>query len=236
MYGRSFIRKCCWFFCGLVLVAVATEDMALYGQTDDATSSWTTGADLYSSFVWRGTRLSGPAVQPVIEFNSGFFTAGAWGSFDFNDYQEVDLYLSFALTESISIGIQDYYLPGLAYFDYSSASGSHAFEINLSYSGEHVSLEADYVLNEAGGAGSLGGDLYFEARIAFDYFTVFMGAGNGWHTYDPVEDKAAFNVCNIGLEVSKDIVITDSFNIPVTGQLIFNPDSEQMFLVAGFTF
>jgi hypothetical protein len=68
-----------------------------------------------------------------------------------------------------------------------------------------------------------------------DYFTGFMGAGNGWHTYDPVEDEGAFNVCNIGLEVSKDIVITDRFSIPVTGQLIFNPDSETMFLVVGFT-
>ncbi len=165
-----------------------------------------------------------------------FFTAGAWGSFDFNVYQEVDLYLSFALTENLSIGIQDYYLPGLQYFDYSQASGSHAFEINLSYSGENVRLEADYVLNEAGGAGSLGGDLYFEAGVSFDYFSIFMGAGNGWHTYDPSEDEGAFNVCNIGLEVSKDIVITDSFSIPVIGQLIFNPDSETMFLVAGFTF
>lgn len=223
-------------FCGLVLLTVATIDMTLCGQTDDAASSWTTGADLYSSFVWRGTKLSGPAVQPVIEFNRGFFTAGAWGSFDFHDYQEVDLYLSFALSENISMGIQDYYLPGLPYFDYSRVSGSHAFEINLYYSGEHVRLEADYVLNQAGGAGSMGGDLYFEAGFSFDYFSVFMGAGNGWHTYDPVEDKAAFNVCNIGLEVTKDIVITDSFSIPVTGQLIFNPDSEQMFLVVGFTF
>jgi len=230
------MKRFCRVFCGLVLLTLGTVNTTLYGQTDDTTSSWTTGADLYSSFVWRGTKLSGPAVQPVIEFNTGFFTAGAWGSFDFHDYQEVDLYLSFALTEALSIGVQDYYLPGLLYFDYSQASGSHAFEVSLLYSGDHVSLEADYVLNQAGGAGSLGGDLYFEAGISFDYFRVFMGAGNGWHTYDPVEDKAAFNVCNIGLEVSKDIVITDSFSIPVTGQLIFNPDSEQMFLVAGFTF
>jgi hypothetical protein len=230
------MRRSGRFICGLVLVAVATVDMTLYGQAEDPASPWTTGADFYSSFVWRGTRQgSGPAIQPVIEFTTGFFTAGAWGSFDFNDYQEVDLYLSFTLTEGISIGLQDYYLPGLSYFDYSRASGSHAFEINLNYSGEHVRLEADYVINEAGGVGSCGGDLYFEAGFSFDYFTVFMGAGNGWHTYDPVEDEGTFNVCNIGLEVSKDIVITDRFSIPVTGQLIFNPDSETMFLVVGFT-
>jgi hypothetical protein len=231
------MRSYCRYFTGLVLVLLISVDMTLYGQDDDPASPWTTGADFYSSFVWRGTRQgSGPAIQPVIEFTSGFFTAGTWGSFDFNDYQEVDLYISFALPGDISIGVQDYYLPGLPYFDYSAESGSHAFELNLNYSGEHVSLEADYVINEAGGIGSCGGDIYFEAGISFDYFTVFMGAGNGWHTYDPDEDEGAFNVCNIGLEVTKDIIITDRFSIPVTGQLIFNPDSETMFLVVGFTF
>ena len=222
--------------CGFLLFAGLLVYIPVSGQAKEPASQWTTGADFYSSYVWRGTRQgSGPAIQPVIEFTTGSFTAGAWGSFDFNDYQEVDLYLSFALTGSISIGIQDYYLPGLSYFDYSAASGSHAYEVNLIYSGEHVSLEADYVINEAGGIGSCGGDLYFEAGFSFDYFTVFMGAGNGWHTYDPVDDEGAFNVCNIGLEVSRDIIITDRFSIPVTGQLIFNPDSETMFLVVGFT-
>ena len=222
--------------CGFLLFAGLLVYIPVSGQAKEPASQWTTGADFYSSYVWRGTRQgSGPAIQPVIEFTTGSFTAGAWGSFDFNDYQEVDLYLSFALTESVSIGIQDYYLPGLSYFDYSAASGSHAYEVNLIYSGEQVSLEADYVINEAGGIGSCGGDLYFEAGFSFDYFTVFMGAGNGWHTYDPVDDEGAFNVCNIGLEVSRDIIITDRFSIPVTGQLIFNPDSETMFLVVGFT-
>jgi hypothetical protein len=210
--------------------------MPLSGQAEERGSSWTTGADFYSSFIWRGTRQgSGPAVQPVLEFNAGLFTAGAWGSFDFRDYQEVDLYLSFAFSEGLSFGIQDYYTPDLSYFDYSRSSGSHAFELNLNYSGEHVSLEADYVINEAGGVGSLGGDLYFEARVSFDYFSVFMGAGNGWHTYDSDTDKASFNVCNIGIETSKTVEITDRFSIPVIGQLIFNPDKEQMFIVVGFT-
>ncbi|MBE0668570.1 MAG: hypothetical protein IH593_12995, partial [Bacteroidales bacterium] len=53
---------------------------ALHAQAEKS-ASWSAGADIYSSFVWRGTRLgSGPAIQPVIEFTSGPFTAGAWGS------------------------------------------------------------------------------------------------------------------------------------------------------------
>lgn len=62
-------------FCSMSLLVSSS----LYAQEEESTS-WTAGADFYSSFIWRGTRLgSGPAIQPVIEFTSGVFTAGAWG-------------------------------------------------------------------------------------------------------------------------------------------------------------
>ncbi|TFH48615.1 MAG: hypothetical protein E4G92_03235 [Bacteroidia bacterium] len=208
----------------------------LHAQTEK-TASWSAGADIYSSFIWRGTRLgSGPAIQPVIEFSTGSFSAGAWGSYDFNDYQEVDLYVSFALPAGFSIGLTDYYSPGLRYFDYSTSSGSHAFELTLDWSGEKFDLSTNCVINEAGGAGSLGGDFYIEAGYSFNSLRLFAGAGNGWHTYDADEERNIFALCNLGLEVSKTIMITERFAIPFTAQLILNPDREQMFLVAGFTF
>jgi hypothetical protein len=222
-------------FAGAICLVSMLINTNLYAQEEEQ-NSWTTGADFCSSFVWRGMRQgSGPAIQPVIEFTAGAFTAGAWGSFDFNNYQEVDLYLSFALPAGFSIGLTDYYSPDLRYFDYSVPSGSHAFEITLDYSGGNLDLSANYVINEAGGIGSTGGDLYFEAGYSFKLLRLFAGAGNGWHTYDPVEEKSVFAVCNLGLEVSKTIQVTERFSIPVKGQLVFNPDSEQMFIVACFT-
>jgi len=119
----------------------------------------------------------------------------------------------------------------LRYFDYSASEGSHAFEVNLDFATENVWLSGNCVINEAGGIGSYGGDLYFEVGLSFDYFSVLMGAGSGWHT-----ESGGFTVCNLGLEVSEEIPVTDRFSIPVTGQLIFNPDREQMFIVIGFAF
>jgi hypothetical protein len=207
----------------------------LYSQ-EGQSEPFTTGADFCSSFIWRGTRLGkGPAVQPVIEFSSTTFKAGAWGSFDFKDYQEVDLYVNFSLPAGFSIGITDYYSPDLRYFDYSRVSGSHAFELNLGFTRNNLDLEADYIFNEAGGIGSAGQDLYLKAGYSFGSFTLFAGAGNGWLTYDPETNLSRFNICNLGLKVSKSIKITDSFGIPVTGQLIFNPDKEQLYVVVGFT-
>jgi hypothetical protein len=222
----TFRKHLCLF---LVAVLSTIALMPLSAQ-DDSSSSWSAGADLVTSFVWRGTRLgSGPHLQPGMEYSTGPFTAGAWGSFDMNGYEEVDLYFAFDLPGGFTLGMQDYYLPELPYFEYSAADGAHAFEVNLDWESDNVWLSANYIINEAGAVGSYGNDLYFEAGISFEYFSLFMGAGSGWHT-----GSGSFNVCNLGLEVTHDIAITELFSVPVTGQLIFNPDMEQMFLVAGF--
>ncbi|TAL66462.1 MAG: hypothetical protein EPN88_08365 [Bacteroidetes bacterium] len=199
-------------------------------------SEFSISADIYSSYIWRGCKYgTGPAIQPSIKYSKTFLTAGAWGSIDLSGYQETDLYFSFSLPAGLSMGLTDYYYPTLKYFDYSRTSGSHAFEINLGYSKDNLSLSANYIINEAGGAASLGGDKYFQAGYSFKSFHLFIGAGDGWHTYNPVIDRDKFAVCNLGLGTTKVIRVTDSFSIPVKGQLVFNPDKEQMHIVVGFT-
>ena len=229
MVNRFMIR---FIFSGFFALSVFLTSSAQV----DGEKGFTTGADFCSSYIWRGSQLgTGPHIQPLVEYGKDFFTCGAWGSFDFRGYQEVDLYLSFSLPSGFSFGITDYYLSDLEYFEYSKNSGSHAFELNLGYSMENLSLNANYILNEAGGVGSAGGDLYFEAGFAFDKFSIFAGAGNGWHTYDPVTGNSNFNICNTGIEVTRTIKVTETFEIPVKGQLVFNPDKERLFLVIGFT-
>jgi hypothetical protein len=203
---------------------------------EEKSSPFTASADIFSSYVWRGTRYGrGPAIQPKLELNAGPFTAGAWGSFDFSGYEETDLYISFSLPAGFSLGMTDYYYPELDYFDYSDSTGSHAFEINLGFKKGGLALSANYILNEAGNAGSKGGDKYFEVKYSFDSFNLFVGAGDGWHTSDSFDGKDRFTICNIGLGASRSIKITDNFSIPVTGQLIFNPDLGRIHIVVGFT-
>ena len=75
--------------------------------------------DIYSSYIWRGTKFgSGPAFQPYMEFSAGGFALGAWGSFNAGaeEAAEADLYASygFDLSESttLSFTVTDYYFPG----------------------------------------------------------------------------------------------------------------------------
>jgi hypothetical protein len=196
----------------------------------------TAGSDFYSSYVWRGTKYgTGPSVQPALKVSAGFISAGAWGSFDFNGYQEADLYFSFALPAGFSLGMTDYYYPDQNYFDYSDTSGSHAFEANLGFNKWGLSLSANYIFNKAGGAGTNGGDKYVEARYSYKSLYLFVGAGDGWHTTNNQDDSDRFTICNLGVGITREIKVTDNFSIPVNGQVILNPDNRKMYIVAGFT-
>jgi hypothetical protein len=208
--------------------AIALPSQPLCAQESEG-SAWTAGADIVSSYIWRGSRQGrGPHIQPSVEYSAGPFAAGIWGTFDLHGYKEVDMYAVMDLPGGFNVSLQDYYLADLPWADFSSESGSHVLEAGFGYESENVSLMASYIFNEAGGMGSNGGDLYFESRFSFDYFTVIMGAGNGWHTED-----GRFNACSIGLEVGREISVSDTFTLPVTAQLIYNPDQERLFITAG---
>jgi hypothetical protein len=212
----------------------ATFDTAF--SQDDLDSKFSAGADFYSNYIWRGSKFgTGPAIQPSVKYSGKILTLGAWASTDFNGFQEADLFFSLTLPAGFSLGMTDYYYPGLKYFDYTDTTGSHAYEINASFTKGNLILNGNYTLNQAGGAGSMGGDMYFQAGYTFKYFNLFIGAGDGWHTYDPATEEDKFAVCNLGIGTTKKIKVTDSFSIPLIGQIIFNPDKEQMFVVVGFT-
>lgn len=202
------------------------------GQDGGTSSRLQVNTDIYTNYIWRGTRFgNGPHIQPSVKFVSGGLTVGVWGSFSLEGYSEADPYISLTLPFGLSLGLTDYYYPGLKLSDVSVESGSHALELNGGFSKGILNLSANYVLNKAGGAGSAGNDLYFQTGLAFSNFSVFAGAGNGWHT-----STGKFNLCNLGIGTVKELTLNDKFSIPLTGQLIINPEREQLYVVAGFSF
>jgi len=110
----------------------------------------------------------------------------------------------------LTLGATDYYFPSIEggndYFDTGKATGAHILELNGGYEISGLSLAANYVLNEAGGAGSAGGDTYFEVGYAYRNINLFVGGGDGLQTED-----GDFNITNIGIGVTKELTITPSF-------------------------
>jgi hypothetical protein len=219
------------FLLGMIISAFLFSNLTAQEEENENQSKFSAGADFYSSFIWRGSKLgTGPAFQPNIDFSTGGLTIGVWGSFDAAGYMESDIYASYSFPFGLTLGVTDYYLPDLDIFDVSDTAGSHGIELTAGFEIKGLSLSANYIINEAGGVGTAGGDMYFEAGYAFEYVSLFLGAGNGWHTSD-----GEFAICNVGLGTGKTIKITDSFSVEVTGQVIFNPERKQLFGVVGFS-
>lgn len=200
-------------------------------NAQESESPMSVGVDLVSTYVWRGVAYGGPSLQPYVDITKGGFSIGAWGSQSYDGGQEMDLYVSYGFDFGLSIGLTDYYYPGTQYFDFSDTTGAHGFELNLGYETGNFSVAGNYMLNEAGGAGTVGGDMYFELGYSLGAVDLFVGAGDGWHTSD-----GEFAVCNVGLGTSKDIKITDDFTLPLAGSVILNPETEQFYIVVGFSF
>jgi hypothetical protein len=86
---------------------------------------------------------------------------------------------------------------------------------------------------------------YVEASYSFAVKDVSMEAALGvrpWESpsYRPATIPSYYNhdfaAVNVSLKATKQLKITDSFTLPVFGRLIFNPNTEDVFLVCGINF
>lgn len=224
-----------FYLLAFILIFTSSSSFLKAQEEEESSSPFSLGADVVSNYVWRGSKFGGPSIQPYIELGLGNFAAGTWGSFSLNgfDVLENDFYLSYSVGD-LSLAFTDYYYQG-PLFDFSDTSGSHAFEIGASYSIKGLNISAGYVLNEAGGAASAGGDIYVELGYSFTNFDVFLGAGNGWYTLEDAGEDDVFGVVNVGLSTSKEIEIGE-FTLPVSGSVIVNPQAEVAYLLVGFSF
>lgn len=188
---------------------------------------WTTGVDIYSSYVWRGPKFgTGPAMQPTLKYSKGGFTIGGWGNYCFsaNEATEADLFTSYAValgeSSSLTFNLTDYYFPGATapYF----TGTSHYFEPMVNLGLGKLTLTGAYMFNAK--------DTYLEAGYTAGNVTLFVGAGDGQYTKD-----TKFNLCNVGIKTGTAIKINDHFSIPLNGALILNPSTEQFNIVVGIT-
>jgi hypothetical protein len=208
----------------VLLILFLEEICILRAGAREPAEPVTTGIDFVSNYIWRGSKFgSGPAVQPFVEYAAGGLSVGAWGSCCISEDEaaEADLYLSYQ-RGPVTIGTTAYYFPENSFFK----ARNHAFELNSRFESGIFSLSANCVLNE--GAGSQGGDLYFEAGLKTGSVNLFAGAGNGWLTR-----HSKFNLCNLGVSASREIRVTDAFSLPVTVSAILNPDSGIFYVAAG---
>ena len=197
------------------------------------------GADVVSSYVWRGTQFgTGPAVQPwfTLPTITESLELGVWGSFPLSDdggehasgqTYELDLYASYDFGP-FALTVTNYTFPG--------ATGAYGDGYEL--------FDGDLEVTASGSIGAIGltvgyftdlEALYIEAGTTVAGMDLAIGYGSdaagGFYVGD--EDSG---LVNVSLGGSKDIKITEDYSLPLFGSFIYNPTAEAAFMVVGVSF
>ena len=193
------------------------------------------GADVVSSYVWRGTQFgTGPAVQPWFTLPSitESLELGVWGSFPLSDdaagqTYELDLYASYDFGP-FALTVTNYTFPG--------STGVYGDDYEL--------FDGDLEVTASGSIGAIGltvgyftdlEALYIEAGTTVAGMDLAIGYGSdaagGFYVGD--EDSG---LVNVSLGGSKDIKITEDYSLPLFGSFIYNPTAEAAFMVVGVSF
>lgn len=197
------------------------------------------GADLVSSYVWRGQKLDGVSIQPSMGLEWGGLSLSAWGSSGFSGLGEVDFTLAYEVG-GFTVGVTDYFCADsfTGFFDYGSDT-PHVAEVNLGYDFGFLSL--NWYTNFWGAMGET-----LEGRKSYSsYFEIaapFSLGGLDWSAAVGVSPWAndfygteGFGVVNCSLSASKDIEI-GSVTIPAFVQLTANPVDNHLFMCVGISF
>jgi hypothetical protein len=228
------------FVLGLMLLCGATS---IEAQDEVET---TVGTDVVSSYIWRGQDLGSAALQPTLGIGYKGLSLTAWGSYgiaDPTDTKEFDLTLAYTIG-GLNIGVTDYWFnsgldPENRYFKYDAHGTNHVFEANIGYDFGFASVQ--WFTNFSGNDG-LNKDgkraysSYAEVAVPFKLATVDWTATAGAVPFaTDFYGTTGFAVTNVSLRADKEIKVTDSFSIPIFGQVVGNPCSQKAYLVLGIT-
>ena len=231
------MKKIVLFAMGMVM------GMTAFAQDEIKT---TISGDIVSSYIWRGQDLGSVAIQPTLGVGYKGLSLTAWGSYGLtnpDDVKEFDLTLGYTIG-GFNIGVTDYWFnvgldPDARYFKYDTHGTNHVFEATVGYDFGPVALT--WNTNFAGNDGynkdgKRAYSSYFEANVPFKLATIDWTATAGVVPFATTSyGTTGFAVTNLSLRATKDIKVTDSFSIPIFGQVTGNPCSQKAYLVLGFT-
>jgi hypothetical protein len=235
-----------WKITGVALIGAALMPFTAKAQDKVEASA---GADLVSSYIWRGQKLGGVSIQPAVSVAYKGWSLGAWGSvgLESEDTREFDLTLGYA-TGGFSVSLTDYWFSetgdGLSakYFRYGAHNpwSSHVFEAQLGYDFGAVALNWYTNIGGADGLNKSGDRAYSTYVVANAPFKL---GGLDWNAEVGATPWAnsfyganGFAVTNVTLGATKSIAFSSTFSLPVSLSATWNPRSEDAFFTAGISF
>jgi hypothetical protein len=228
---------------GMIAAALLAVMMPLTAKAQNKVEA-SVGADLVSSYVWRGQDLGGVSIQPGASVAYKGFSLAAWGSVGLEsaDAKEFDLTLGYS-TGGFSFSVTDYWFnTGSGYFQYGAHRTKHVFELQAGY--DFGLLAANWYTNFAGddgvkADGQRAYSSYFSVSAPFKLGGIEWTAEVGlvpWETTFYNGYTGGFAVTDLSLAAAKEIKVTESFSLPLSGKISINPRTDKAYFVVGLSF
>ena len=227
----------------------------IYGQENNDKISLS--VDVATGFIWRGLSFnSSPVAQPSFTFTPGKLSVGAWASIPFtqDEYQEVDVFINYQFTPSLSLCLTDYFGSDywgwrtLPYFNFKREETAHVFDLQFMYDGSgafpvktmiSTIIAGDDMKRTGGWDGKWKNN--YSTYIEFGYGNT-TSKGVDWEIFAGFVPMASdfynvsgADVINLGLGLSKSFEITPTYSLPLSLKFIVNPSMETVFLTAAIT-
>ena len=217
--------------------------VAGYGQEDaaDRTLTVDVGADMVSSYIWRGAYQAGASIQPEVSLSAFGITLGAWGSIDFlASYKEIDIYLSYEIG-GFRASIADYWWSGEGESYFKHARGAHHLDASLGFTFPEkfpLSLEVSTMLHgddDKDDEGRRYYSTYISASYPFTVGKIDCETGIGIAPHKGMySDK--FDIASISAKASKKLQLSADYSLPVFAEMVFSPTQDNVFVVFGIRF
>lgn len=205
----------------------------------------TISADFVNEYIWRGLKLGDISVQPKLGVGYKGLSLTAWGNYglsNVDDSKEFDLTLDYTI-KGFSIGITDYWFskgqdPDSRYFKYDAHGTNHVFEAYAGYDFSFASVK--WFTNFAGNDYNMNGkrdySCYAEVNVPFRLAAVdWTGSAGVVPFKSSMYRTNGFAVTYLSLRANKEIRITDTFIVPIFGQVAADPCTQNAYLVVGLT-
>lgn len=205
----------------------------------------TISADFVNEYIWRGLKLGDISVQPKLGVGYKGLSLTAWGNYglsNVDDSKEFDLTLDYTI-KGFSIGITDYWFskgqdPDSRYFKYDAHGTNHVFEAYAGYDFSFASVK--WFTNFAGNDYNMNGkrdySSYAEVNVPFRLAAVdWTGSAGVVPFKSRMYRTNGFAVTYLSLRANKEIRITDTFTVPIFGQVAADPCTQNAYLVVGLT-
>ncbi len=237
-------------FTTILAIAAGIAAMPVFAQDEIETSEKklevSASADLVSTYIWRGQKVTSASFQPSLGLSYAGFSLGAWGSTDFDHaINEFDLAASYSIS-GFTIGLTDYFGPYSVAedgrFSKFGTYDNHILELNAGFDFGEVcdkfalTVSANVnLLNDKDEKDDERYSTYIElgypvkvGDVAVD-FALGMTPSEGMYS-------EGLNIVNISIKGSKELELSPKWKLPVFTQAILNPNTEQAYLVFGMTF